>query len=116
MFLTPTGWVRGTIRDEKGRFEYEIDPPDDCLMIVRYLEKVPSDPNEKAVDWSEIKQRSRDIQGIETAQGKWGVLPQNFPPLSSENASKNGDLRGIHDMGKNRKDRPLGSRIRPGRW
>ena len=116
MYLTPTRWIWGTVRDEKGRFEREIDPPDDCLMIARRLDKVPTNPLEKEVHWSEIKWRSKDVQGIELAQGKWGVLPQDFPPLSLENAAKHGDLRGIKDMKKSEKIRPLGSRVRLSRW
>lgn len=82
--LTSGGWVKGTIRTEKGRYEAEIGRPHDCLMTVRSLEKIPTDANDRPAEWSEIRWHSRDVQRIETAQENWGVLPHWFPPLASD--------------------------------
>ncbi len=115
MHLTATGWVRGTIRTEKGRFENEVDQPPDCLMTVRSLERVPSDPHEKQTEWTEIRWRVPDIERIERAQDNWGVLPYSAPPLSPKSASEHPALSNLPTMRLAELRRPLGKRMKR-RW
>jgi hypothetical protein len=105
--LTPrAGWVRGTIRDEKGRFEYEIERPPDCLLTVRRLHRVPVDPNVPPAEWSEIRWRAGNTNVIDAAQAKFGVLPHWFPPLSTEAAKAGAGLRTLSLMLLPPRDRP----------
>lgn len=112
MHLTSTGWRRGTIRAEKGRFENEVDPPPDCLMTVRSLHRIPSNPQEKPTEWSEIRSRVLDMERIEQAQDNWGVLPRHAPPLSTKSASEHPALKNLPAMRLSESRRSLGRRIR----
>lgn len=110
--LTPTGWLRGTKRTEKGRFENEIEPPIDRLMTVRCLECVPDDATIKPTAKSEIRWRIDDVQYIEKAQSDWGVLPRDAPPLSAEAVARHRPLKNLLTMQLSELRRPLGTRIK----
>jgi hypothetical protein len=112
MHLTATGWLRGTKRTEKGRYENEVAPPPDCLMTVRSLECVPADPREKQTEWTEIRWRIPDAERIEQAQENWGVLPRSAPPLSPQSASKHLALKNLSTMRLSELRRPLGKRVK----
>jgi hypothetical protein len=112
MHLTGVGWVRGTKRTEKGRFEYEIDPPPDTLMTVRCLECIPDDPKSKPTERTEIRWRVLDVEQIARAQSDWGVLPRHAPPLSADSALKHAALKNLPAMQHFELHRPLGKRLR----
>ena len=82
MHLTPTGWVSGTIRIEKGRYENERDPPPDWLISVRMLQKVPTDPGQAPADWSEIRWCTNDLKALERAQEKFGLALARSSPFT----------------------------------
>ncbi|HVB99087.1 MAG TPA: hypothetical protein VNJ12_07120 [Candidatus Dormibacteraeota bacterium] len=106
--LTLGGWLRGTTRTEKGRFENEVAPPSDCLMTVRSLDLMPSNPKEKPKAFSEIRWRLDDVELIERAQANLGVLPRRAPPLSHESASKHSILKNLALMQLSESRRPVG--------
>jgi hypothetical protein len=110
--LTPGGWVHGTIRTEKGRFENEVDAPPDRLMTVRSLERVPTDGSEKVSDWSEIRWKTGNVESLEVAQERWGVLPRRAAALSRESASQHPTLKNLLLMMRSENRRPFGSRVR----
>jgi hypothetical protein len=110
--LTPLGWVRGTIRTERGRYENERDPPPDCLMTVRLLESMPTDPEQKPADWSEIRWYTPDLKSLEEAQGNFGVLPSYAPALSPKSAAAHPMLPGLATMQLSESRRPRGKRMR----
>ena len=103
------------MRTEKGRYENERDRPDDALLTVRSLAKVPADENERCKDWSEIRWKSTDAQDVEEAQKKWGCLPKTFPALSKESAAKHKALRAVSHMQMPPKMRPRGTLV-PKEW
>ncbi len=113
--LTSTGWVSGTQRTEKGRYENETDPPFDRLLTVRTFDFLP--PVGTPKKWSEIRWLAKNLQSIEEAQGDWGALPSIAPPISAENANSYPQLSKflpVMQMGQER--RPKGSRVRPRRY
>ena len=114
--LTRSGWKSGTMRTEKGRYENERDRPDDALLTVRALNKIPFDEKERCKEWSEVRWRSKDAQGIEEAQKKWGCLPKAFPQLSKESAVEHKTLRAISHMQMPPNMRPRGSLVPRERW
>jgi hypothetical protein len=112
MHLTSHGWIKGTLRTEKGHFEDEIDPPLDRVLTLRILECVPSNPNEKPSDWCEIIWHSRNPATLEAAQEKWGVLPRWAPALSANSAAKYPMLSNLGSMRLSDDKRPRGRRTR----
>jgi hypothetical protein len=113
--LTPAGWVSGTIRTEKGRYENERDPPPDCLISVRMLQKMPADPGQAPADWSEIRWCTNDLKALERAQEKFGVLPWHAPALSPSSAASHSAIPGLASMrlSESRRPRPSGRPERP---
>ena len=112
--LTATGWVRGTHRTERGRYENELEPPPDRLMTVRSLQIVPSDPAKKPIDETEIRwvTGATARQYLEEAQNNWGVLPLHAPALSGVSADANSGLSNVRLMCKSEMQRPLGRRVK----
>jgi hypothetical protein len=108
--LTSTGWVKGTLRTEKGRFEDEIEPPPDRVLTIRIVESVPSNPEELPKEWSEIIWHTKNQTMLEQAQERWGVLPRSAPPLSSASAAKNPLIPGVPYMRLTDQSRPHGKR------
>jgi hypothetical protein len=108
--LTSTGWVKGTRRTEKGRFEDELEPPADRFLTIRIIELVPSSPDELPREWSEIIWHTENRKFLEEAQERFGVLPRYAPPLSFEAADKNSSLPGVSLMRLSDALRPRGKR------
>ncbi len=113
--LTPKGWVSGTVRTEKGRYESATDPPPGRLLTIRSLSCVPSDWKDKPRDWTEIRWATKDVARLKEAQDNWGVLPYTGP-LSDESAAAFSDVPGIHLMKLPAAARPQGIRARRRRW
>src|ERR1019366_2520207 len=114
MHLTSHGWIRGSSRTEKGRFENDVEPPFDRILTVRCLEFIPADPKQIPKDWSEIRWINSNDRYLEEAQELWGVLPRSAPALSAESAKRHLTLKNIRDMRKSENSRPLGKKS--GRW
>lgn len=110
--LTPQGWLAGTRRTEKGRYENEREPPDDRVMTVRCLEKIPAGWDEKPRDWSEIKWVTNDLRLLEHLQKNWGVLPRHAPALGAESAMLHLTVPNVRVMTRSARDRPAGALAR----
>jgi hypothetical protein len=109
-YLTNTGWMRGTKRTEKGRFENEIEPPVYRLMTVRCLECIPDEGHNRPTEKTEIRWCSDDLEKVTKAQIDWGALPHDAPPLSPQSASKHLALTNLAIMRLPELRRPRGKR------
>jgi hypothetical protein len=110
--LTSHGWIKGTIRTEKGHFEEVIEPPGDRVLTIRILESVPTNPDEKPGYWCEIIWHSNNRAALEAAQEQCGVLPRYAPALSAASAAKYPTLSNIGLMRLSEDKRPRGKRQR----
>jgi hypothetical protein len=103
--LTPRGWWYGTDLSDKG-YIFEKEPPTDRLMTVRRFECIPTDPNRVPQDWSEIRWLTDDVQALERAQARWGVLPDYYPALSAASAADHVGLKNVRTMRQSKDRRP----------
>jgi hypothetical protein len=108
--LTPTGWVYGTNRTERGRFEAEIPPPPDCLLTIRSLSCIPSDWSQKPRDWSEIRWATRDMVRLRQAIERygWGYTTA----ISAESFAQHRNIPNIELLALPPHERPRGRRPR----
>lgn len=112
--LTSTGWVRGTERTEKGRYENETEPPFDRVLTIRTFDFMP--PVGAPKKWSEIRWVAKNLQIVEETQDDWGALPSFAPAITTENARNFPQLsRFLSAMQTGQGRRPKGSRVRPRR-
>lgn len=95
--LTPQGWKYGTEVHDSG-YKRETVPPRDRLITVRMYSYIPANPHKAMRDWSEIIWRTDDLDALETAQERRGVMPWRAPPLSETSALEHEPLKYIRLM------------------
>jgi hypothetical protein len=103
--LTPRGWRYGTEIRDTG-YKLPKEPPTDRLMTVRCFECTPANPNRAPQEWSEIHWRTNNVEALEKAQDRWGVLPGSAPALSTASAADHLDLKNIRSMRLSKDRRP----------
>jgi hypothetical protein len=95
--LTPRGWRHGSEVSSWGTI-WPSTPPRDCLMSIRAYSYIPDDPKKTMTEWSEIIWRTDDLDALETAQQRRGVMPWRAPPLSAASALEHAGLKYIRLM------------------